>query len=204
MSLYSAQDFNQYYRNSWIRYKDEPLRVMEVREQDVIFRNTKGLMISLAHDEFQSWDNFALPRLGWRAVDQGLRISYISRLPSNRAAKGLNLNEVNFWTPPQFENAIRRLFGKDRLTADTVGAEQLALLIFKPTFSTPEAVLDGMRANKLASAAVSHNVAIIAGADTRFADVYYRKSVVGYYPENGRFVLDDPKSADIAEIAALQ
>lgn len=201
--LYSAHDFSQYYRGAWIRVFDKPAKVHAVREDYCELRFLDGNAEMVEHPKIQKWSNLALPRLGWRSMENGLRIAYISRMPNRNTIKGLNVAELVFWTPPEFAAMVHKHFQKRELNAENIQDGQIAKLIFSPGFVCPEIAIEKMLVGDLASACISYNLAFVAGKKDRPIDVYYKRALVGHIKTNSKFVPDRPENLDIPELTAL-
>lgn len=180
------KDLNQYYKGSFIRYKDNPLFVEQVSIADstIVFcgsvsENNTWLPAKLKLDAGSFEDfNTAYPDLGFINLNSNSLNTaiYVERIPYKQWCRGFSENTYTYNTISG--NDLRGV-GKPR----TVSTSSLEFIetIFKPTYYTLEEAINLILSRKAISVALNKHFAVAATLFSTYPVVYYKKWPIGKY-----------------------
>ncbi len=134
MHSYTREDFANYYGGSYFLHPKTGAVVSlagPVQGEDVFLSD--GTVVKLRDID---WEHVKTPRLGYRHVDDGEGVFFLSRRAGRRTEKGVCAVAVRIVPPIGVEEAARQLGCAETLHGLSVLSDKMAQSIFFPQFVT--------------------------------------------------------------------
>lgn len=130
MNKYSLPDFDSYYRGSWVLHptKNNVVQVMGVGDNGMIKLSGGDALKIDALD----WGHVQTPTLGYRHIDDGKALYYITRNPGRRREKGVTQSAIAIQAPLLLRHSMS-IVGTGYAAGQLLNAK-FADAIYKPKF----------------------------------------------------------------------
>lgn len=170
MHHYDLGDFLRYYSHAWIVH---PVSSQIVQ---VLGHSEDGRKVLLSDKSSVSlkdldWKHCKSPRLGYRHLENGAALYYITRRPSRLTEKGVTPSAIVIDVPPVI-NTLSSILGQNSKILQQARLDVVAQQLFNPNFVPLKTAVELLQQDKNSIGfALSHNWAVTLG--THKADPFY-------------------------------
>lgn len=163
MDTYNVKDFVAYYGGAWLLHPTLGVAccVRTVSERGVItFSDSKGVNLNTASYRTLDFTNF-VARLGYRHLDEGSALFYITRRARRQAAKGLRDTTVSIAKVPEVDRLYALAGSSQPYRSRASWSGELIERAFVPVFVPLAEAVAKLRADdNVVGLALSHSFAV--------------------------------------------
>lgn len=139
--------------------------------------------------DFPSWAAFGFPQLGYRQVENGKGLAFLSRL--NSVMRGLHWRDLRIdWH--EVSSTLNVVYGQFN-TASWSRGHRLAAMVMRPVFTPFAEGLKKVMAGEIPAFAVSPDFAVAPSEDVPYLEILYRTRRIGTIAENGDISINEAK-----------
>lgn len=165
-----------------------PIVQLEVASGDALDPGDSDV-VQVPAGDFPSWAAFGFPQLGYRQVDNGRGLAFLSRL--NSVMRGLNWRDLRIdWH--EVSSTLNVVYGQLNTTSWSRG-HRLAAMVMRPVFTPFAEGLKKVMAGEIPAFAVSPDFAVAPSEDVPYLEILYRTRRIGTIAENGDISINEAK-----------
>jgi hypothetical protein len=194
MDRYTPQDFVSYYGDSWF-INPSTGSIVRILSLDDNRPNTHVKLSDKTSIPIRDldWKHVVTPPLGYRCMENGRLLYYVSRRPLRGRPKGVTPQAIIVETPGIMSAIASKMGYEADVSRLCVLNEKMAKSLWEPEFMQLRAAVDLLTSKAHAvAAALNPNWAITIGLheDKRFL-LHYKNNRVGFSPDGKSFSFSD-------------
>lgn len=196
MHHYNVNDFLMYFQDSWIVHPDTGVVVQVMgQDDDGRIKFSKGPPLHLNELD---WKDVCVPTLGWRTLDDGKGVLYISKAPRRQASKGVTPSAIVIEQPSLLASVIKATSG-DKYLANGRLSEKISKEIHTPTFTPLQEAVKKITSNdhSVGFALANHWAISLSLHDAWPMLLWYKTSPVGHSKTGKSWTFNDKDSSNL-------